>query len=102
MRVVFIHVIGTGTELFIGDVVRITTQLIDCDHKRVHYYHKMYNEETGELAAVNECLAMNISLAEKCSTDFPEKIQKKLAAVRKKHEICSLPEGGGRLSIRRK
>ncbi len=30
-------------EVFAGDGVRIVSRLIDCDHKRVHYFHEMHH-----------------------------------------------------------
>ena len=33
-----------------GDPLRFTTQLIDHDAKRIHYFHRMYNDREGYLA----------------------------------------------------
>ncbi len=85
-------------ELFDGDPLRIETRLVDHDHKRIHYFHSMYHDGTGALAARNECLCMNVDLATRRSRDFPQSVLQKLAAALDREE----PEGfGRRLRIRR-
>ena len=42
--------------------LRLTSQLVDYDHKRLHYIHCMYHAREGYLAATNECLGMYIDL----------------------------------------
>ena len=90
-------------ELFAGDSITISTQLLDWDHKRVHYVHRMAHTATGKLVAINECLAMNIDLATRRSAAFPQAVQDTLAAVRAAHQDIPAPEGSGRrLGIRRR
>jgi len=87
------------SELFGDDPVRIETVLIDVDQKRIHYFHRMYNAQTDQLAATNECLCMNVDLAERKSAVFPEHVQSLLEAAR---HTGAAPEGFGRkLAIRR-
>ena len=86
-------------ELFDGDPIRIETTLIDHDSKRIHYYHQMYQDDTGRLVATNECLCMNVSLTTRKSDAFPDTVRANLEAI-----ICEAdaPEGIGRtLAIRR-
>ncbi len=86
-------------ELFEGDAIRIETTLVDHDAKRIHYYHRMFNTETGQLAATNECLCMNVDLATRKAGLFSEQISSKLAQFTGDGEP---PKGFGRvLSIRR-
>lgn len=90
------------TELFPGDPIEITTQLLDWDHKRIHYYHRMIHAETGLLTAVNECLAMNIELQSRRSAPFPQSVQKILASVYAEHQGLEKPANSmNRLAIRR-
>ena len=67
-------------ELFADDEVEIRTQLLDWDHKRIHYFHTMFHRGSGEKVATNECLAMNIDLKNKRGASFPNEAQEKLAA----------------------
>jgi acyl-CoA thioester hydrolase len=57
-------------EVMKGDRLRITSQLADYDHKRVHYIHCMYHAEEGYLAATNECLSIYVDLKKRRSTSF--------------------------------
>ena len=86
-------------ELFEGNPIRIETLLVDHDHKRIHYFHRMYHGETGELVATNECLCMNVDLASRRSAPFPADVAAILDEARYTGEI---PEAFGRtLAIRR-
>ncbi|MCP5098064.1 MAG: thioesterase [Chloroflexi bacterium] len=89
-------------ELFVDDPITITTQLLDWDHKRIHYYHQMIHAETGRVTAVNECLAMNVHLETRRSTPFPEDVQQRLTAVYAEHQHLKKPANSAhRLAIRR-
>jgi len=89
-------------ELKEGDPLRISSQLLDYDHKRLHYIHCMYHAEEEYLAATNECLGMYIDLETRRSTHFNkeqmERFQQELD-LGKQHPV---PKGFGRkLGIRR-
>ncbi len=88
------------SELFEGDEIRVETGLVDCDEKRIHYFHRMYNDRTGMLAATNESLCMNVELATRKAASFPGKVIDRLADAR---SIDDVPAGFGRqLGIPRK
>ena len=90
-------------ELFADDEVEVRTQLLDWDHKRIHYFHTMFHVGTGELAATNECLAMNIDLDRKKSVAFPPEVQQLLSTIHERHAVLKLPQNcGRRLAIERK
>ncbi len=88
------------SELFEGDAIRIVTQLVDYDEKRIHYYHEMHHADSGRLAATNECLCMNVGLESRKSEAFPADV---LELLGKAHQPEPRPEGFGRsLEIRRR
>ena len=90
-------------EVFEGEPLRITTQLVDMDHKRVHYLHTMYHGKTGALVARNECLCMNVNLETRRSSPFPASVLEKIEPVFTAHSQLEQPVGFGRkLQIRRK
>lgn len=84
------------TELFAGDEVEITTQMLDWDYKRVHYYHTMVNLSTGKIAATNECLGMNVNLESRTSAPFSDRVQQKLSEVFEQNKSLSRPQKQGR------
>ena len=88
-------------ELFADDQVEIRTQLLDWDRKRIHYFHTMHEVATGEIAATNECLGINVNLKNKRSSSFPVDVQQKLAEIHREHSIIEKPKNYGRnLGIR--
>ena len=90
-------------EVFAGDNVRILSRLIDCDHKRVHYFHEMHHAAKGYLAATTEALSIHINMATRRSEPFPPDIQTRLAAMKSAHAAFPLPPQVGRkLGIRHK
>ncbi|MEM8814954.1 MAG: thioesterase family protein [Pseudomonadota bacterium] len=89
-------------ELFEGDSIDVTTQLVAMDAKRLHYFHRMYKAETGAHCASNECLVMNVDLGTRRSAPFPADVLSKLTAIHAAHSELGLPEDfGRRLEIRR-
>ena len=89
-------------EVIEDDQLRITTQLVDFDHKRLHYYHCMYNDAKGYLAATNECLTMYVDMATRRSTRFGEDQLARFARELELGNSHGRPAGFGRqLGIRR-
>jgi acyl-CoA thioester hydrolase len=89
-------------EVMEGDPLRTTTQLVDYDHKRLHYYHCMYNDDEGFLAATNECLTMYVDMATRRSTSFGEEQLARFATELELGNSHGRPQGCGRqLGIRR-
>lgn len=89
-------------EVFAGDRLRFTTQLMDYDHKRLHYFHFMYNVDKDYLAAVNECLTMYIDMRTRRSTKFSEAQLARFAQELQQNTQHGVPAAFGRkLGIRR-
>ena len=47
-------------EALAGDRLRFTTQIVGLDHKRLHFYHEMYNADTGDLLATTEQMDLHV------------------------------------------
>lgn len=89
-------------ELFDGDPIRIETQLVDWDYKRVHYIHQMFHAEKGFLAATNECLGMHVGYESRKSLPFPDEMQMEIAKMHEVHQQLEMATQVGRkLAIRR-
>lgn len=90
-------------EVLEGDPLRITTQLLDYDHKRVHYFHRMYHAEEGWLAATNELLSLHVDARRRRATPYPEGILARWAEVHAAHAgLPRPPEAGRPMGIRRR
>ena len=89
-------------ELMEGAPLRFTTQLIDFDHKRLHFYHSLYHADEGFLAATNENLGMYIDMATRRSTTFSERQMERFREELQRGDAHGRPEGVARtLGIRR-
>ena len=89
-------------EVLEGDPLRITTQVLDFDHKRAHYFHRMHHAEEGWLAATNELLSLHIDTGKRRSTPFPEDVAARWAEVHAAHAALPRPPEAGRpMGIRR-
>jgi len=89
-------------ECFAGQELIIRTQILDWDHKRLHYFHEMRHAEQGYLIATNECLSMHVNLTTRRGEAFAEDFQKKLALIAEEHRKLPISERAFRkLAIRR-
>jgi len=83
-----------------ADRLRITTQLIEFDAKRMHFIQCMYHAERGFLAATDEWLIMCVDLNRRKVIAFPEPLHGFLAATKRAHASLPLPpEAGRRISL---
>ncbi|MEM7334638.1 MAG: thioesterase family protein [Chloroflexota bacterium] len=78
-------------EIFEGTKIRMTTQLINWDKKRLHYFHRMFNLDAGYLAATNECIAMHIDLNKRKSAPFSAETNANIEATMNQHAQLSHP-----------
>jgi acyl-CoA thioester hydrolase len=85
-----------------GDTLRLTSQLVDYDHKRLHYIQCMYHADEGYLASTNECLGMYIDLKTRRSTRFNDEQMARFEQELERGKQYPLPQEFGRkLGIRR-
>lgn len=90
-------------EVFEGDPMRFTTQLLEFDTKKFRYFHCMYHAEKGYLAATNELLSLHIDLKTRRVGAMADPILEKLQAVHDVHSAAEAPAGAGRvLGMRRR
>jgi acyl-CoA thioester hydrolase len=80
-----------------GDLLRLTTRVLDCDEKRIHIWHEMYHATQGYLAATNELLSLHIDLSLRRVSPMAADIAEWVADVCDAHADLPLPEGIGRV-----
>ena len=89
-------------ELRLGDAVRITTQLLDHDARRIHFFHRMYHRTRGYLAATNELMSLYVDMGTRRVTEMPVTIQRRIKALGRAQEHLPRPEQAGSvIGIRR-
>lgn len=80
-----------------GDPLRFTTQILNCDEKRIHFWHEMYHATEGYLAATNELLSLHIDLRNRRVGPMSPDIAEWITKVREAHANLPTPKGVGRL-----
>jgi acyl-CoA thioester hydrolase len=80
-----------------GDPLRITTQLLGYDEKRIRFFCRMYHAGEGFLAATMESLSLYVDLKRRRVSVLPPDIQERLAAVLDAHSALPLPPEAGRV-----
>lgn len=83
-------------ELFAGQEVKVTVQLLDYDSKRVHYVQEMFHASEGWLAATMEALCIHVDMAAKRSAAFPPEVLDRVAAMHAAHKHLPVPSQVGR------
>jgi acyl-CoA thioester hydrolase len=90
-------------EVFEGDPLRFTTQLLEYDSKKFRYFHSMYHAEKGYLAATNELLSLHIDLSTRRVGAMAPVLTEKLQDILDSHSALEVPPGAGRvLGMRRR
>ncbi|MEO1292726.1 MAG: thioesterase family protein [Pseudomonadota bacterium] len=89
-------------ELRLGERFRVEAQLLDHDHKRLHYASRMVNLETGAVAAISEGLSINVNLTERRSAPYPEAQVRRLGELLEaQRDVPVPPQVGATIGIRR-
>src|SRR5262249_38096096 len=83
-------------ELLLGDCVRIATQLLGMDDKRLHLGHEMFMLATGRRAATQELMYLHIDLAARRVVPFPPAVRERVAAAAAAHANLPRPGWAGR------
>jgi len=102
------HIQSTGETLFtveshltylqeigLGEMVTITTQLLQTDNKRMRVFHQMHNDQNDLLATV-EMLFLSYNLVAKKVTNFSAMMLKSLATLEKEQANTPWPEQAGK------
>ena len=90
-------------EVLEGDEVSVSTQLLDHDEKRLHYFHRMYHAGEGFLSATNEIMTVHVDLGIRKVVPMSGGIQDKVADMFAVHGDLPAPDQRGHtIGIRRK
>ena len=68
-------------ELFAGDIVEVTSELLEIGGTSIRFRHEMRNAETGEIAASCELTAVHIDRAAHKSVAFDEPVRRAAAVL---------------------
>jgi acyl-CoA thioester hydrolase len=83
-------------EVRLGDPLRVTSQLLGFDAKRIHFFQRMFHGAKGYLAATFECVSLHVNLDNRRAAPFPDDRLAFLARVKAAHDALGAPEEAGR------
>jgi acyl-CoA thioester hydrolase len=72
-------------EAALGEPLRLTLRLLDCDHKRLHLFHRMYRASDEALLATAGQLLIHVDMQAARAAPFPADLQRRLASIRFAH-----------------
>ena len=78
-----------------GDRIRVTTQLVGADGRKLHLFHRLENG-AGRLAATGEHLLVHVDLKTRRSCPPEASVKALLAPLLSRHGKLPRPEGAGR------
>ena len=68
-------------ELFAGDVVTVTSTILEVRDKVLRFAHEMKNDATGEVAAKTTLVAVHLDTAKRRATPLPDDVRALAAAM---------------------
>ncbi len=85
------------------DMVIVESQIIDCDHKRVHYVQQMKHATEGWVACVLEVMVAHVDLGLHKTSNFPDAVRLGIDALCADHKSLPVPQQiGHQIGIPRK
>jgi acyl-CoA thioester hydrolase len=83
-------------ELVAGERVRVTTQILGADGKRVHFAHAMFTVAASRRAATQELMYLHVDLKTRRVVPFPKEVRERVAAAALAHAHLPRPDWAGR------
>jgi len=85
-----------------GQTLRVTTQVLDYDAKRMHIFHHMYADGGEAIIGTNELMILSVNLENRRAAPMSGAVAGRLAALYDAHRSLARPPQAGRaISIRR-
>jgi acyl-CoA thioester hydrolase len=83
-------------ELNLGDPLRVTSQFLGFDAKRLRFFQRLYHAEAGFQAASCEWLFVYIDMGVRRVTEMPPGMRETLARLQEAHARLPVPAEAGR------
>ena len=84
-------------EAMAGDRLRFTTQIVGLDTKRLHFFHQMFNGDTGILLATTEQMLLHMNTTQGRTAPIHGSPAKALDAIWTAHRHLDRPKNLGRV-----
>ncbi|HZT86879.1 MAG TPA: thioesterase family protein [Stellaceae bacterium] len=83
-------------ELLVGERVRVATQIVAADDKRLYLAHEMFRIADGEQAAMQELMFLHVDLRQRRVSPFPPELRRRVEAAAAAHAALPRPDWVGR------
>jgi acyl-CoA thioester hydrolase len=83
-------------ELLVGERVRVATQILAADSKRLHLAHEMFSLADGQRAATQELMYLHIDLSARRVVPWLPEAGERVTAAATAHSRLTLPDWAGR------
>jgi acyl-CoA thioester hydrolase len=83
-------------ELLVGDRVKVSTQILAVDDKRLHLAHEMFMMNHGPRAAMQELMFVHVDLSTRRVAPFPDGLRERVASAAASHARLPRPDWAGR------
>lgn len=83
-------------ELLVGAGVRVATQILGADDKRLHLGHEMFALDGGHRCATQELMFLHVDLAARRVCPFPDDLRARISAAAAAHAGLPRPSWSGR------
>jgi acyl-CoA thioester hydrolase len=83
-------------ELLVGARVRVATQIVAADDKRLYLAHEMFAIEGGHRTATQELMFLHVDLTLRRVSPFPEDLRRRIDAMATAHVALPRPDWIGR------
>ena len=83
-------------ELLLGERVRVATQILGADHKRLHLAHEMFIIADSQRAATQELLYLHVDLGRRRVVPFLDDVRERVSAAATAHAHLRCPDWTGR------
>jgi carnitine 3-dehydrogenase len=83
-------------EVGMGEKLRVTTQLLGFDQKRLRIVHLLYSGEDDILLASAEHMALHVDTEKSCASTFGTVLNESLAAIWAEHRKLDKPDFAGK------
>jgi acyl-CoA thioester hydrolase len=82
-------------EMKSADPVAVESQIIDHDHKRVHYVQQMKHASEGWVACVLEVMVSHVDLNAHKTSNFPDEVKARIDEMAAAHKPLPVPSQVG-------
>ena len=83
-------------EARLGEALRFSTQILDVDEKRLHFFHAMYHGDSDELLCTTEQMLLHVDVGASAAAPMANHVHAALEAIMSAHRDLPHPDQVGR------